>query len=108
MSLRLLLSALVALTVLFAPAATAAAANATVPDHQMQMMEAGHCKSMPASDHDQAPDKSCCIAMCLGLAVTHSPPIADVAPQPVPVEFAVPILHVSISGEIATPPPRLS
>jgi hypothetical protein len=104
----MLLSALVALTVLFAPAGTAAAANTTVPDHQMQMMEAEHCKSMPSGDHDKAPDKSCCIAMCQGLALTYSPPVADAPPQPIPAEFAVPMLHVSIAGEIATPPPRPS
>src|SRR5947207_15975984 len=81
MSLRKLFSALIALAVLVAPAVTsAAAAHAGVPDHQIQMMEAGHCDSMPSGHHNKADGKSCCIAVCVGLAVAPSAPVIEIAP----------------------------
>lgn len=49
MSIRTLFAMLVAVAVLFAPALTRAGeAFAAVPDHHMQTMESGHCKSMPS------------------------------------------------------------
>ena len=109
MGIRKLLTALIALAVLFAPAVTsAAAANAAVPDHQMQMMESGHCKSMPSSGHDKSDGHSCCISMFLGLTAAPSAPLAEVAPPTSLPAFFIPALHRAYLGEIATPPPRHS
>lgn len=109
MSLRKLLSALIALAVLFAPAVTsAAAAHAAIPDHQMQMMEAGHCQSMPSGHSDKTDGKSCCIAISLGLAVASSAPVAKIVPPASPPVYFVPVLHRPHLSEIATPPPRQS
>ena len=118
-SIRKLLTLFVAIAVLFAPAMTRAGeALAAVPDHQMQMMDSGHCKSPPSTDnpatakheksgsHDKAKDKSCCMAMCMAVAL--SPPISE---PDEPVHAALPTFpllsqyHGRIT-EIATPPPR--
>ena len=109
MSLRKLLSAMIGLAVLFAPAVTsAAAARAGVPDHQMQMMESGHCNSMPSGHHDKSDGKSCCISMTMGLAVAASAPVTEIVPPTSPPVSFVPALHRIYLGEIATPPPRHS
>ena len=108
MSIRKLLTALIALAVLFAPAVTsAAAANAAVPDHQMQMMDSGHCKSIPSS-HDKSDGHSCCISIFLGLAAARSVPLAEIKPLVSPPVSFIPTLHRPYLGEIATPPPRHS
>ena len=109
MSLGKLLSALIALAVLLAPAVTsAAAANAAIPDHRIQMMESGHCQSMPSGHSDKSDGKSCCIAISLGLAVASSAPMAEIVPPASPLVYFVPVLHRPHLGEIATPPPRQS
>jgi hypothetical protein len=106
MSVRRLFALLAALSVLFSPAVTAAAMAAS-PHHQMQMMEAGHCQ-MPAhgsASHDKM-GKSCCIAMCMAVAVE---PTAPAAASPLPqqiAQFAAPRTYVGVPAEIATPPPR--
>ena len=106
MSIRKLLTALIALAVLFAPAVTSAAAvNAAVPDHQMQMMESGHCKSIP-SGHDKSDGHSCCISVFLGLAAARSAPFAEIKPLASPLVSFIPTLHRPYLAEIATPPPR--
>lgn len=106
-SIRTLLSALLALAVLLSPAvATAAATRIAVPDHQIQMMEAGHCKSLPSSDHEKSDNKSCCVSLCIGLAVSPSAPLTETVSRPSPPVFAVESLHLAYLGEIATPPPR--
>ena len=108
MSIRKLLTALIALAVLFAPAmTTAAAASAAVPDHQMQMMESGHCKSIPSA-HDKSDGHSCCISVFLGLAVAPSARFAEFKPLVSPPVSPIPTLHRPYLGEIATPPPRHS
>ena len=102
------MSLVVAIAVFFAPTAAAAnAARASVPNHAMQMMESGHCKSIPASDHEKAPAKTCCVAMCMAIqaiAVTH---VSENFVHQTPTNFAVRKLHLGYLGEIATPPPRL-
>jgi len=108
MSIRKLFGVLVALAVLFAPAfSRAGEAIAAAPDHQAQMMEAGHCKSGPdkSADHDKAP-KNCCISMCMAVAITPIAPVADTLVQRAPAVFANPAFHVGLPAEIATPPPR--
>jgi hypothetical protein len=110
-SMQKLFAVLVALAVLFAPAFTRAGeAFAAVPDHHAQMMEAGHCHTPPSGSggDDKAPAKSCCISMCMGIAITPTAPVNDGHLKPEPAVFAVPTLHLSYLGEIATPPPRRS
>jgi hypothetical protein len=79
-----------------------------VPDHQIQMMETGHCKSIPSGHDDKSDGKSCCISMLMGLAVAPSAPVAETAERPSPPVFVVRTLHHPYLGEIATPPPRIS
>lgn len=111
LSIRKLLLALVAMAVLFAPAfTTAGAVFAAVPQHNMPMMEAGHCQFSPAADHDaahdEAPAKSCCIAMCMALAIAPAAPMRAIAPPREVAAFPNPPAYVGLPGEIATPPPR--
>lgn len=110
-SIRRLLALLVAFAVLLGPVLTyASAASAAVPGHHDQMMEAGHCKAPPvdSSEDEEAPVKSCCVSTCVGIAIAPPAPTADGELKPVPKIFAVPALHLSYLGEIATPPPRRS
>lgn len=107
MSIHRLFAVLVALAVLFAPGA-ATASMAAPSAHQMQMMDDGHCEAPPSGmdHHDRMDGKTCCISMLMGVAVL--PAAAVIEPQvrlsrPV---FAIPSLHRSYLGEIATPPPR--
>ena len=108
-SIRKLFGVLIALAVLLAPGVTGAAMAAS-PDHQMQMMQAGHC-NMPMSgksDHDKMSGKSCCIAMCMAVAIAPSAP-ADVQPLRAQVTpFAIAKTYHGTVAEIATPPPRLA
>ena len=106
---------LLALAVLFAPALTGAgAAYAAVPEHQMQMMDAGHCTSAPFGNHDKSGThdrsmaKSCCIAMCMALAVTPSVPAVSEMPKRIVMVFPAPSFRIGLPAEIATPPPRLA
>ena len=109
MSIRKLFTLLLALAVLVAPGVTSAAMAAS-PHHDMAMMEAGHCQS-PASGgahHDKMDGKSCCIAMCMALAVAPSAP-AEISPsRQQMVQFAPPQAYRGLPAEIATPPPRHS
>ena len=119
-SIRKLLTLFVAIAVLFAPAMTRAGeALAAVPDHQMQMMDSGHCKSPPSTNnpdtsarhdkstgHDKAMGKTCCMAMCMAVAL--SPPVAeaeDIVHAALPAFPLLSQYHGRIT-EIATPPPR--
>src|SRR5574338_902735 len=108
-SFRTLFALFVALAVLFAPGvARAGEAFTAMPDHQAQMMEAGHCQMPPSksADHDKMPGKSCCISMCMAIAVTPAAPdIERLAPN-APAVFALPTFHTSAPPELATPPPR--
>lgn len=111
MSLRPLLAMLFAFAMLFAPLATqSGAVMAMAPsDRHAQMMESGHCGEQPAKgNHDKAPDKSCCVAMCAAVAVApgvSAEPHAMVASveQPSLTQF-----HHSFLAELPTPPPRLA
>jgi hypothetical protein len=105
--IRTLLSALFALVVLFSPMVTnTVAAHMAGHDHQMQLMEAGHCKSVPSADHQKLDGKSCCISMCTGLAVAPSAPATETPSRPSLPIFTIAIIHLAHVGEIATPPPR--
>jgi len=109
MNLSKLWSILIALAVLFAPAVTsAAAAHAAVADHQMQMMETGHCNSMPSGHHDNGDGKSCCISTYVGAAFAAPEPSVETPLAAASPETILPALHCPYLGEIATPPPRQS
>lgn len=106
---RMLFTALLALAVFLSPAVTSiAAAHATVPDHQMQMMESGHCDSMPSGHHQKSDGKSCCISVFVGLTVEPSAPLAEPAIAVSPPLYFLAAFHQPYPGEIATPPPRHS
>ncbi|MEO8453908.1 MAG: hypothetical protein ABI454_02000 [Sphingomicrobium sp.] len=108
-STRKVFAVLLALAVLIAPGMTSAA-MAAAPHHDMQMMEAGHCQTPPASTggHDKMGGKSCCIAMCMALAVAPSSPADTSPPRQQIAEFAAPRAYHGLPAEIATPPPRRS
>lgn len=109
LALHKLFAILLAVAVLFAPSVAHASmmAGAATP-HQTQMMEMGHCDSMPGKSHDKAPVKSCCIAMCMAVAISPAMPAGVATLQQTPAYFAVPTSWHGHLGEIATPPPRLS
>ena len=110
MGTRPFLAFVLTIAVLFASALTGtAAASAATMNHDMQMMEMGHCSSMPSKHDGKTPVKSCCIAMCAAaVAVAPSTPaeIADFHHQV--GYFAVHGSWHGYLGEIATPPPRLA
>lgn len=106
-----------ALAVLFAPSLTRAGeAFAAVPDHQMQMMDSGHCNSAPSHSGgndeppggDEAGAKSCCMSMCMGVAtVASAPPEKLVLHGPAPT-LALATQYRGRIAEIATPPPKFA
>ncbi len=111
MGTRPLYAFILMIAVLFASAltGTAAASAATMPGHDMQMMEMGHCSSMPSKEDGKAPVKSCCIAMCTAaVAVAPSAPAELPIVQQALATFPILISYNGFLGEIATPPPRLA
>lgn len=110
-SIRRLFAILVAVAVLFGPVFThASAASAAVGGHHSQMVDAGNCESPTpvSSQDDTTPTKSCCVSMCMGVAAMPAPRASSSMVRPVPAVAAIPTLHLSYLGEIATPPPRRS
>ena len=112
MGIRPYFALILTVAVLFASVltGTAAASAATMPGHDMAMMEMGHCAS-PPSGHDEGKPmpKQCCIAMCMA-AVAIAPPAPAELPmlREAPATYAVPTGHKAYLGEIATPPPRFA
>lgn len=109
MGTRSLLAFAVMIAVLLASAVSGTAtASAATMTHDMQMMEMGHCSSPPAKEDGKAPVKSCCIAMCMAVAIEPTAPAqrGDIPHQA--TYFAVPTSWHGFLGEIATPPPRLA
>jgi hypothetical protein len=107
MGIPRLFAILVALLVLFAPG-VASAAMAADP-HDAQIMEAGHCQMPPSSGaHDKMAGKSCCIAMCMALAVAPWTPSDATPPRQQIAQFPSPKAYHGLPAEIATPPPRKS
>jgi hypothetical protein len=106
-SMTKLFALILAVAVLFAPGVTGAA-MAAAPHHDMAMMEAGHCQP-PASGsghHDQSDGKSCCVSMCMALAVAPSAPSEPLQQRRELPQFASPKAYLGLPAEIATPPPR--
>lgn len=110
MGIRPLLAFVLTVAMLFASALTgAAAASAATMNHDMQMMEMGHCSSMSSKEDGKAPVKSCCIAMCAAAVAVAPAAPAEIAYIHHEVGyFAVPTSWHGFLGEIATPPPRLA
>jgi hypothetical protein len=110
-SIPKLFALLVALSVLFAPSVAAAAEHSmSMADRDMAMMEMGHCQAPPSghSDHDKKGGSSCCISICMAVAIARTAPALEShfrAEQP---NFFVPAEHEGNLGEIATPPPRIA
>lgn len=108
-SVRKIFAIVIALSVLFAPGVAAAAMAS--PHHDMQMMEAGHCRAPTSSsgDHQKMAGKSCCIALCMAVAVAAPGPPSEVHLPPQRLtQFPTPIVCTGSPQEIATPPPRHS
>jgi hypothetical protein len=104
-SMTKLFTILLALATLFAPG-VAGAAMAASPHHDMQMMEAGHCQTPPSSGDHKMDGKSCCIAMCMAVAVAPSTR-AETSPLREQVaQFPTAQAYHGLPAEIATPPPR--
>lgn len=109
-SIRRLFAILIALSVLSAPSVAAAAEHRmSMADHQMTMMEMGHCQAPPSghADHDKK-GSSCCISMCMAVAVAPSAPTLERHVRAEQQNFFVPREHKGYLGEIATPPPRIA
>lgn len=106
-SIRKLFAVLVALAVFVAPSVNGAAMAAST-HHTMQMMEAGHCEAPPSSgDHRHKMDgKSCCISMCMAVAVVPAVPAETTTLRQPVAQFAPPKAYHGLPAEIATPPPR--
>jgi hypothetical protein len=105
------LAIFVALSMLLAPAAARASElAAAASEHEMQMMDAGHCQSSPSSssDHEKMAGKSCCVSMCMAVAIQPSAPATEQLVQTAQPSFAIPSFHVGSPGELATPPPKFS
>jgi hypothetical protein len=108
-SIRKLFAILIALAVLIAPSVTYAAMPvAAAPHHDMRMMDMGHCQMLPSksNDHDKTDGKSCCMSMCMAVAVAPFTPADAVEPKHSVAYFAVSQSWHGYLGEIATPPPR--
>jgi hypothetical protein len=108
-SIRKLFAIFIALAVLIAPSvAYAAMPTALTPHHDMRTMDVGHCQMLPSksSDHNKFDGKSCCISMCMAVAVAPFTPADTVEPKHSVAYFAVPQSWHGYLGEIATPPPR--
>ncbi len=107
MSIQKLFALFVALAVLIAPSVTYAAMPMAMGSHNgMQMMEMGHCEAPPSKTDGKAPVKTCCISMCMAVAIAPLTPTATVQPSHATTYFAaLPSWHGYL-GEIATPPPR--
>ena len=110
-SFRRLFAMLFAVAMMFAPLAMPAGAAAAAPmaSHYGQKATQDHCGGQAGQDKPfKAVDKSCCAAMCLGVAVAAveaDEPLAYAAMVALP--SAAPFRR-GFLGEIATPPPRLS
>jgi hypothetical protein len=105
---RLICKLLLLVAVLFAPGVTGAA-MAAASHHGVAVMEAGHCQTPPSTGHhDQTDGKSCCISMCMAVAVAPSAPAEMLLPRQQIAQFAPLKAYHGLPAEIATPPPRRS
>jgi len=110
MSIHKLFTVLIAVAVLFAPSVLAAEHMSMKPNLDMQMIEMGHCDGMLSkqADHGKADGKSCCISMCMTVAIAPSAPAEAAEVRHDAVYFVAPQSWRGFLGEIATPPPRMA
>jgi PIN domain nuclease of toxin-antitoxin system len=108
MCLRVICSVLVAVTLSLVSPMTAYDSARAAPLHRtMQMVDTGHCDSMPSDGkHHKAPVKRCCASICMAVAVTGAEPSGEFVDHPVPVQFVVRSIDLAYVSEITTPPPR--
>lgn len=101
---KLVLSLLVALAVLFAPMGMMST-NAA-PLHKMTAAPMDHCAGKQQPDKKQPP-QNCCVMMCAALVAV---PAAIVVPANPPLDHQViePVARHGLTAEAATPPPRSS
>ena len=110
-SIDKLLAILVALTFMLAPTVARAGEMAMADGHHdMVMMDGGHCQKAPSHSptHDKAAGDSCCVSMCMAVAIAPGAPIESTRLAHVDAYFAAPATWHGYLGEIATPPPRLA
>ena len=107
-SLRPLFATLIAAAMLFAPLAMQSGSAMAMPpgDHHAQMMEKGHCGDQPANGEDGKMGKSCCVAMCMGVAVTVAVQIETLAFKRLIDPPSPEVFRHSYLAKLATPPPR--
>lgn len=109
--MRTLATILVAVTLLLAPLAIGAGAVASAAPHPHASMAADeHCRMLPSSpgDDQESADETCCIAMCMALAVDAGANVAEVA-LPLGIgAIAVPAHRDGRSQGAPTPPPKLA
>ena len=108
-SLRPFFAILIAFAMLFAPLAmqTGGAMAMAPTDHQSQMMDKGHCSDQPASGKDsKMAGKSCCVAMCMAVAVSPVSPVEPLAFERVVDRPSLVQFRHSYLAKLATPPPR--
>ncbi len=107
-SLRPIFAILIAVALLFAPfAMQSGSAMAAAPgDHHAQMKDKGHCGDQPVEGEGKMTGKSCCIAMCTGIAVTVAAPVEALAFARIADLPALIVFHHSYLAKLATPPPR--
>lgn len=108
MSLRPFFAMLIAAAMLFAPfAMQSGSAMATAPgDHHAQMENEGHCGNQPVEGEGKMMGKSCCIAMCTGIAMTAAAPVEALAFARIAGFPSLVVFHHSYLAKLATPPPR--
>jgi len=108
-SLRPIFSMLIAAAMLFAPLAMqSGSAMAMAPaDHHAQMMDKGHCGDQPVEgEAGKMMGKSCCVAMCTGVAVSAGVPVETLAFARIVDRPSLEVFHHSYLAKLATPPPR--
>lgn len=108
-SLRSHFAMMIAMAMLFAPFAvqSGSAMAAMPPDHHGQMMDKGHCGEQPAKGTDsKSTGKSCCVAMCMAIAVTPVSPFEPFAYLRSVDQPAIEQFGASFLAKLPTPPPR--
>jgi hypothetical protein len=111
MGTRPLLGLIVMVAVLFVSALIGSvAASAATMNHDVQMMENGHCAAPPShhGDHDKSAGKNCCISMCMAVAIAPAAPPEAAVLHDAMTAFPVLNEYHGLLAEIATPPPRLA
>ena len=111
MSVRLLLSMMIAVALAFAPFAMpmGEASAAPAAGHHEGMAKAGHCDDMPApAKSDSHKEKPCCTAGCMAAAMLPAMVEGVVALPHATERPGLDLFYRGFLGEIATPPPRLA